>query len=87
MCCGVIPILFGWCLRVPSLHALVFIQKTFFVTCSCCFVFLIVKRREVGKEGEGNAWSVKYQSIELWYSQTKNHHKFKCFQVKFIYGV
>ena len=29
MCCGVIPILFGWFLRVPSLHALVFIQKTF----------------------------------------------------------
>ena len=23
MCCGVIPILFGWFLRVPSLHALV----------------------------------------------------------------
>ena len=32
MCCGVVPILFGWFLRVPSLHALVFIQKTFFVT-------------------------------------------------------
>ena len=27
--CGVIPILFGWFLRVPSLHVLVFIQKTF----------------------------------------------------------
>ena len=29
-CYGVIPILFGWFLRVPSLHVLVFIQKTFF---------------------------------------------------------
>ena len=29
MCCGVVPILFGWFLRVPSLHALVFIWKTF----------------------------------------------------------
>ena len=26
--CGVIPIQFGWFLRVPSLHVLVFIQKT-----------------------------------------------------------
>ena len=29
MCCGVVPILFGWFLSVSSLHALVFIQKTF----------------------------------------------------------
>ena len=28
-CCGVILIRFGWFFRVPSLHALVFIQKTF----------------------------------------------------------
>ena len=28
MCC-VVPILFGWFLRVPSLHVLVFIWKTF----------------------------------------------------------
>ena len=27
-------------LRVPSLHVLVFIQKTFFVTCSSGFFFL-----------------------------------------------
>ena len=26
---GVVPILFGWFLRVPSLHVLVFVQKTF----------------------------------------------------------
>ena len=33
MCCGVVPILFGWFLRVPSLHSLVFISENFFVTC------------------------------------------------------
>ena len=35
MCCGVVPILFGCFLRVPSLHALVFIQKRLCVTCFC----------------------------------------------------
>jgi len=34
-CGGVIPIQFGWFLRFPSLHALVFLQKLF-VTCFCC---------------------------------------------------
>ena len=29
MCCGVVPILFGWFLSVPSLHVLVFLWKTF----------------------------------------------------------
>ena len=29
ICCGVVPILFSWFLRVPSLHALVFIGKLF----------------------------------------------------------
>ena len=29
MCCGVVPIFFGCFLRVPSLHARVFIWKTF----------------------------------------------------------
>ena len=29
MCCGVVPILFGWFMRTPSLHALIFIGKTF----------------------------------------------------------
>ena len=28
-CCGIVPILFGWFLRVSSPHALVFVQKTF----------------------------------------------------------
>ena len=44
MCCGVVPFLFSWFLRVPSLHVLVFIRKTFFNS------FLeIVKRREAGE--------------------------------------
>ena len=64
MCCGVIPILFGWFLRVPSLHALVFIRKTF------CDLFLLLifllflrssKRKEKrGRQGE-DAWSVGYE--------------------------
>ena len=29
MCCGVVPILFGWFLSVPSLHVHVFLWKTF----------------------------------------------------------
>ena len=29
MCCGIVPILFSWFLSVPSLHALVFLWKTF----------------------------------------------------------
>ena len=29
MCCGVVPILFGWFLSIPSLHVLVFLWKTF----------------------------------------------------------
>ena len=62
MCCGVVPILFGWFLRVPSLHALVFIWKTF-VTCSCCFCycFLEVVREKRGRQGE-DAWSVGYET-------------------------
>ena len=38
----------------------------------------------MGKEGKGkNARSVKHESIELCCSQrTKNHNKFKYFQVK-----
>ena len=36
MCCGVVPILFGSFLRVPSLQVLVFIRKTF------CDLFLLL---------------------------------------------
>ena len=35
MCCGVVPILFGWFLSVSSLHVLVFIRKIF------CDLFLL----------------------------------------------
>ena len=67
MCCGVVPILFGWFLRVPSLHALVFIWKTFcdlFVLLFLLFFFLEIVRVKRGRQGE-DAWSVKYESIEL----------------------
>ena len=58
MCCGVVPILFGWFLRVPSLHVLVFIWKTF------CDLFLLfffrISKREARWERQGeDAWSVK----------------------------
>ena len=84
MCCDVIPILFGWFLRLPSLHVLVFIQKLFcdllLLLFFCCCLEIVREKR--GRQGE-DAWSVKYESIELCCSQrTKNHHKFKCFQVK-----
>ena len=36
-CCGVVPILFAWFLRVPSLHAPVFAQKPF-----CDFFLLLL---------------------------------------------
>ena len=86
MCCGVVPILFSWFLRVPSLHALVFVHKTvlsivpaaFFLFC----FFLEIAREKRGRQGE-DTWSVVYESMELCCTQrTKNHHKFKCFQVK-----
>ena len=37
MCCGVVPILFGWFLSVPSLYALVFIRNffIFYILTSC----------------------------------------------------
>ena len=56
MCCGVVPILFGWFLSVPSLHAcaLVFLWKTFldlFVLSFFLIVFRNGKREERwGKE-------------------------------------
>ena len=60
MCCGVVPILFGWFLRVPSLHALVFIWKTF---CDLfqLFFFIEVVREKRGRQGE-DAWSVGYET-------------------------
>ena len=57
----VVPILFGWFLRVPSLHALVFIWKTF------CDLFLLlffrsIVREKRGRQGE-DAWSEGYESV------------------------
>ena len=67
MCCGVVPILFGWVLRVPSLHALVFIWKTFLYLFLLLFFRSIVREKR-GRQGE-DAWSVGYESIELCCSQ------------------
>ena len=84
MCCGVVPILFGWFLSVPSLHALVFLWKTF---CDLFVPFFLELFLEMVREKRGGerrrCTPVKYESIELCCSQrTKNDHKFKSFQVK-----
>ena len=69
----------GFCMRVPSLHALVFIQKTF-VTCSCCF-FLGMVREKLGRwEGRlrGRRMVCKVQKYRtLLFIKNKDHHKFK----------
>ena len=53
MCCGVVPILFGWFLRVPSLDALVFIRKTF-----CDLYIYIVAGITVLCSGDGRYFRV-----------------------------
>ena len=67
--CGIIPTLFGWFLRVPSLHALFSFGKLFYdlyLICVCVCVCLCVlemvreKRGRRGGQGE-DAWSVKYE--------------------------
>ena len=85
MCCGVVPILFGWFFRVPSLHALVFIRKTFcdlFLPLFFCLWFFKSSKREE-RQARERCMVCRVCTIELCCSQrTKNHHKFKCFQVK-----
>ena len=51
-----------------------FHSENFFVTCFCCCFFYcfleIVREKRGGRGGRGeDAWSVKYESIELWCSQ------------------
>ena len=60
MCCGVIPILFGWFLRVPSLHAIVSFLKIF-CDLFLLFFFIEVVRGKRGRQGE-DAWSVGYET-------------------------
>ena len=64
MCCGVVPILFGWFLRVPSLHVLVFIRKTFcdlFLLLFFILFFLEIVGEKRSRQGE-DAWSVGYET-------------------------
>ena len=54
---------------VPSLHALVFIQKTFFVTCSCdlfmlVLLLLLLLYRNGKREGE-DVWSIKFDNVHI----------------------
>ena len=97
MCCGVVPISFGWFLRVPSLHVLVFIQKTFcdlfllcvlFLACFCSFVGIV---GNMGGEGEEDASAVKYESRGLCCShkqQTVIYAGKPCFtgQLEWVYS-
>ena len=48
---------------------------------NCVLEIVREKRGGKGRRGE-DAWSVKYESIELCSQRTNNHHKFKYFQVK-----
>ena len=53
MCCSVVPILFGWFLRVAFLHAHVFIRKTFLWLVSVfffnCFLEIVREERWEGR--------------------------------------
>ena len=66
-----------------------FHSENFFVTCSCCFFFCLwffksSKREE--RQARERCMVCRVCTIELCCSQrTKNHHKFKCFQVKFFF--
>ena len=68
--------------RVPSLHALVFIQKTFcdlfllfFCLLYCCLEMVREKRGGRGGQGE-DAWSMKYDNIHIKASSKSKHHTF-----------
>ena len=65
-CRGVIPILFARFLRVPSLHGLVFIQKTFLWLVPFFLRIVREKRGRRGGRGKINAW---YKIMELCCSQ------------------
>ena len=61
-CCGVIPILFGWFLSVPSLHALVFIQKTILWLVAICthkawYVTKLFNERVLCSAYSGQLWA------------------------------
>ena len=84
MYCGVIPILFGWFLWIPSLHLLVFIKQMFFVTCSCVFLFGVFffrnGKREKRWEGrpKGRCMVRKVQEYKTLLFTVNSHCKFSC---------
>ena len=65
-------------LRLPSLHALVFLQKTFCDLFLLLFFFVLLFRN--GKREE--RWEGKAHGQLFCPHKTKNHHKLKCFQLK-----
>ena len=86
--------MWGWCesvvvsfpsslvvffLGFPSLHALVFIQKTFlwlvllFLVCVVLYCYRNGKREGRCRGGQGeDAWSIKFDNVHI---QIKDHHK------------
>ena len=81
--CGVILVLLGWFLMVPSLLVLVFIQKTFCDLFLFCFFwpFMNGKRREVGGEAKGKMHglsSTKYLKLCCSQRTVLNSNAFNC---------
>ena len=58
MCCGVVPILFGWFLSVPSLHALVFLWKNFLDLFVLIFLELFLEMVREKRGGERRRYTL-----------------------------
>ena len=71
MCCGVIPILFGQFLRVPSLHALVFILKIFLSLFNFQFESCLPTSSLLG-------WVIPLQQGVLFPVSSSDHSKLAC---------
>ena len=56
MCCGVVPILFGWFLSVSSLHMLVSIRKTFLWLYTCAGLVLWSDPTQHTQGHKNSAW-------------------------------
>ena len=62
-----------------------FHSETFFVPAGGflnCFLEIVREKRGGKGRRQKDAWSLKYESIELCCSQRTKNHTFKCFQVK-----
>ena len=69
MCCGVVPILFGWFLRIPSLHAPVFIRKT-----SLWLVSMVLRTMHVATSSLHNSLSDTQSSLRPIHTRMTPQH-------------